>query len=479
MTKPKVTKLSESLEISQLMGGLWQIADMERDGSSVDLDQAAEAMNAYVERGITTFDMADHYGSAELIAGKYQEKYQTPAQFLTKWVPTPGICKKPEVRDAVTTSLNRLKTDSIDLLQFHAWNYADPGWIDLLFWLQELKEEGLIKNLGVTNFDAAHLQIALSSGIEVVSNQICYSLLDQRAAGDLAQVCEKFKVKVLAFGVLAGGFLSDRWINQSAPEQLSTWSQMKYMRFIDIAGGWDKFQRMLSSLYEVANRNNCSVANIAVKYILDNSHVGGVIIGTRLGERQHINKNLKALDVRLTEEDRSVIQQAISQLDPIPGDCGDEYRKPPYLTASGDLSHHITDLPPPYKVVERNGREHVLSGTSWEKIAGFTRAVKTNQRICISGTTATHGEQAIGANDPVAQAHFIIDKIEGSLQSLGRSLEDVVRTRVYIKNLEHWELIAKVHGHRFGHIQPANTMVRADLVGDYLVEIEAEAELTT
>ena len=110
-------------------------------------------------------------------------------------------------------------------------------------------------------------------------------------------------------------------------------------------------------------------------------------------------------------------------------------------------------------------------------MAGFTRAVKTNQRICVSGTTATHGEQAIGVHDPVAQAHFIIDKIEGSLQSLGASLEDVIRTRVYIKDLDHWELVAKVHGQRFGHIQPANTMIRVDLVGDYLVEIEAEAEI--
>jgi enamine deaminase RidA (YjgF/YER057c/UK114 family) len=97
-------------------------------------------------------------------------------------------------------------------------------------------------------------------------------------------------------------------------------------------------------------------------------------------------------------------------------------------------------------------------------------------RIMISGTTATHGNRAIGGQDPAAQAHFVIDKIEGALQSLGGKLEHVVRTRVYIKNMADWETIARVHGERFREIQPANTMIRADLIGDeYLVEMEAEA----
>jgi aryl-alcohol dehydrogenase-like predicted oxidoreductase/enamine deaminase RidA (YjgF/YER057c/UK114 family) len=478
MNKPGTTKLSESLEVSQLIGGLWQIADMEREGSRVNINLAVEAMDAYVKNGITSFDMADHYGSAELIAGAYGENYGTPAQFLTKWVPAPGGCTRSEVRDAVTLALSRMKTNRLDLLQYHAWNYADPSWIDQLFWLQELKTEGLINNLGVTNFDAAHLRIALTSGIELVSNQVCYSLLDQRASGELAQVCKEFKVRVLAFGVLAGGFLSDRWLDKKEPETLATWSQMKYKRFIDTCGGWDKYQRVMQILKKVADRHDCSIANIATKYVLDQEHVGAVIIGIRLGENQHIEDNLRALQLELSSEDQFSIQNAISSLSSIPGGCGDEYRKPPYLTASGDLSHHIDDMPPPYAVTEHGKKTKVRSGTVWETMAGFSRAVMVNQRISISGTTATHGEKAIGGDDPVAQTHFIIDKIEGAMQSLGASLEDVVRTRVYVSNLDHWEAVAKVHGKRFGDIHPANTMVRADLVGDYLVEIEAEAEIS-
>ena len=111
-------------------------------------------------------------------------------------------------------------------------------------------------------------------------------------------------------------------------------------------------------------------------------------------------------------------------------------------------------------------------------MAGFSRAVRVGNRVLVSGTTATHGSRPIGGNDPAAQTHFVIDKIEGSLRSLGARLEQVVRTRVYVRRADDWEAVARAHGERFGRIQPANTLIVADLIGDeYLVEMEAEAEV--
>lgn len=164
---------------------------------------------------------------------------------------------------------------------------------------------------------------------------------------------------------------------------------------------------------------------------------------------------------------------------PIPGDCGDEYRRPPFLTASGDLSHHLESMPAPYPTREgSDGQTKALSGTVWEDLAGFSRAVRKGNRIFVSGTTATHGVIDIGGQDPAAQTHFIIDKIEGAIQSLGGTLENVVRTRIYIRNINDWEPIARAHGERFKDIQPANTMVKAELIGsNYLLEMEAEAEV--
>jgi enamine deaminase RidA (YjgF/YER057c/UK114 family) len=126
---------------------------------------------------------------------------------------------------------------------------------------------------------------------------------------------------------------------------------------------------------------------------------------------------------------------------------------------------------------EGPGRRWVGSGTRWEALAGYARAVRVGDRILVSGTTATDADgRLVGAGDAAAQARFALDKIEGALRQLGGTVADVVRTRVYVRDIGDWEAVARVHGERFGAIRPANTLVQAHLVGDeYLVEIEAEA----
>ena len=477
------TTLAPGLEISTIITGLWQIADMEKDGKTLDPHQTAPHMQAYLEQDFTTFDMADHYGSSEIIAGTFKQGLsdKTSVQLFTKWVPKPGKISRKEVRAAVQKALDRMQVASIDLLQFHAWYYPDPSWLDGLFYLKELKEEGLIKHLGVTNFDAAHLRIALASGIPIVSNQVCHSLIDTRASQHMAAVCLEYNVKLLAFGTLAGGFLTEKWLGQPEPsyDQLTTWSQMKYKRFIDAAGGWGPYQNLLQIIKDVADKHGVSVANISSRYILENPAVAAVIIGARLGESEHITDNKRTVKIVLDQADMSAIKKAQDQLQLIPGGCGDENRKPPFLTASGDLSDHLETIPTAFTPIKnRTNREQVFSGTEWESFAGYCRAVKDGNRIHVSGTTATHGSQMIGGNDPAAQTHFVLDKIEGAITSLGGTLADVVRTRIFVNDITQWEPVARAHGLRFQGINPANTLVEAKLVGKgYIVEIEAEAVL--
>jgi aryl-alcohol dehydrogenase-like predicted oxidoreductase/enamine deaminase RidA (YjgF/YER057c/UK114 family) len=475
------SKLAAGLEISRIITGLWQIADMERDGNSLDPITTATHMQPYVEEGFTTFDMADHYGSSEIITGTFKNTNPlgNKVQLFTKWVPEPGPISLEDVRKAVQTALERMQQTSIDLMQFHAWNYPDPSWLDGLFHLKTVQEEGLIKHIGVTNFDAAHLRIACASGIPIVSNQICYSLLDQRATLEMNAVCAEYKVKLFAFGTLAGGFLTDKWLDKKEPSdgELTTWSQMKYKRFIDAAGGWEQYQNLLKTVKRVANKHGVSLANIATRYVLENPNVAAVIVGARLWERNHITDNKKMLQIHLTPEDLTILKEALRNLQPIPGNCGDEYRKPPFLTASGDLSHHLENIPKPFKITNiTETRQQIFSGTEWESYAGYSRAVKEGNRIHISGSTATHGSKMIGGSDAAAQTHFIIDKIEAVLQTFETTLDSVVRTRIFVYNIADWEPIARAHGERFNGINPANTLVEAKLVGDgYLVEIEAEA----
>ena len=215
--------------------------------------------------------------------------------------------------------------------------------------------------------------------------------------------------------------------------------------------------------------------------MLENENVAAVIVGARLGESAHIKNHQEVLNLKLDPKDLIQINESHYNINPIPGDCGDEYRKAPYLTASGDLSHHLEAIPKVYPCVKKGeNRSQVYSGTVWEGFAGYSRAVLKGNAIYVSGTTATHGNRLIGQDDPAAQTHFVIDKIEASIMSLGGTLNDVVRTRIFVHNLEDWEAVARVHGERFKGIDPANTLVEARLVGKgYLVEIEADAIVDT
>lgn len=475
-------ELSPGFTISRVLTGLWQIADMERDGHSLDLAATASAMTPYVDAGFTTFDMADHYGSAEEIAGLFRKQHTPNVELFTKWVPTPGSAMQEDVRAAVQRSLVRIQTDRLDLLQFHTWNYADPRWLDQLYWLQELKEQGLIRYLGLVNFDTAHLRIAVNSGIDIVSNQVCFSLLDQRAKAGMTELCVEHGIKLLTFGILAGGFLTEQWIGKTAPniDELSTWSQMKYKRFIDVAGGWETFQSLLHIVNRIAEKHGVSIANVVCRYILDEPAVGGIIIGARLGQSEHIQSNRRLFQFSLDDTSRSEIAKALSRLQPIPGDCGDEYRKPPFLTATGDLSHHIESFRPPYESqLSKDGQSTVLCGNPWDDINGESCAIRHGDRIEISGITPTYGARLIGGANPTAQLQFVIDKIEGAIQSLGGQLKDVVRTRVYIRNSTDYDAVAHTIMVRFSNINPTDTSIQVSCEKLYedkhLVKMDAEA----
>ena len=121
-------------------------------------------------------------------------------------------------------------------------------------------------------------------------------------------------------------------------------------------------------------------------------------------------------------------------------------------------------------------KQTVSSGTKWEALAGYSRAVRIGDRILVSGTTASSPDGLVGGSDPAAQMNFVIDKIETAIKQLGGSLNDVVRTRVFVSDIGNWELVARVHGARFGDVRPVNTLVEARLVApELLVEMEAEA----
>jgi enamine deaminase RidA (YjgF/YER057c/UK114 family) len=260
---------------------------------------------------------------------------------------------------------------------------------------------------------------------------------------------------------------------------VADWSKMKYHRFICTAGGWEAFQTVLVAAAQVAAKHGVSISNVATRWVLEQRRVAGVIIGARLGQGFHAADNLRLFSFALDDEDRATLNAAFAATMPIPGDCGDEYRKPPFLTASGDLSHHLDTIPPAFAPEPAPGGARVLTGSKWEDIAGYCRAQRIGDRVLVSGTTAVAGlSRAVAPGDAAAQTTYILDRILSAVVSLGGRAEDVVRTRIYITDETDVLAISQAHGRVFGAIKPANTLVRvAGLIGDHRVEIEAEAIL--
>ncbi|MEM6611523.1 MAG: RidA family protein [Cyanobacteria bacterium P01_C01_bin.72] len=126
-------------------------------------------------------------------------------------------------------------------------------------------------------------------------------------------------------------------------------------------------------------------------------------------------------------------------------------------------------------------RINISTNSPWEDVVGYSRAVKVDNYVHVSGTTATNEQgKIVGLGDPYTQTKQIIKNIEAILNSAGASLEDVVRTRIYVTNIDRWKIVGKAHHEFFGDIRPASSLieVRRLIAPEILVEIEADAVIS-
>lgn len=339
MTLPPSSRLqfTPDLNICRILNGMWQVSGAH---GRIDSTAAIQTMFKYVDAGFTTWDLADHYGPAEDLIGEFRRQLIATRgqealdnlQAFTKWVPRPGKMTRKLVEDNINISLRRMDVESLDLMQFHWWEYRDKNYLDALKYMAELQAEGKIKHLALTNFDTEHLQIITAAGIKIVSNQVQFSLVDRRPEVNMVQFCQQHDIKLFTYGSVCGGFLSEKYLGKPEPRtfDLTTVSLKKYKQMIDTWGGWKLFQELLSTLKSIADKHRVSISNVAVRYILDKPSVGGVIVGARLGISEHIEDNGKVFSLSLDEADLKQIDTVSSKsrdLYQIIGDCGDEYRR--------------------------------------------------------------------------------------------------------------------------------------------------------
>jgi aryl-alcohol dehydrogenase-like predicted oxidoreductase len=316
---------------------MWQVSGAH---GKIEPQAAIQTMFKYLDSGFTTWDLADHYGPAEDFIGEFRrqliatrgEAALSNLQAFTKWVPRPSKMTRQIVESNINISLGRMDVQSLDLMQFHWWDYQDKNYLEALKYMAELQAEGKIKHLALTNFDTEHLQIITDAGIRIVSNQVQFSLVDRRPEVSMMQFCQEHDIKLFTYGTICGGLLSEKYLNKGEPWvfDLNTASLRKYKNMIDAWGGWKLFQELLSTLKEIADKYGVSISNVAVRYILDKPAIGGVIVGARLGVSEHIEDNAKVFNFSLDEADLQKIDAVSSKsrdLYQVIGDCGDEYRR--------------------------------------------------------------------------------------------------------------------------------------------------------
>ena len=320
MTKTELYSLRPGYDISRVIRGGWQLAG---GHGAVDRRDAVADLIAFADAGITSFDCADIYTGVENIIGEFRTVYKdvrgpealARIKVHTKFVPDLDILPKitkGHVQAVIDQSLRRLRMDTLDLVQFHWWDYQVPGCVETAMWLKELQQNGKINLLGGTNFDTPHSAELIAAGFPLAGMQVQYSLLDGRAENGLVALCRKHDVHLLCYGSVAGGFLSDRWLGQAEPQPpFENRSLTKYKLIIDDFGGWKLFQQLLRTLRLIADAHGTDIATVASRAMLERPQVGGVIVGAR--NLSHLKANEAIFDLHLTPDDHARIAEVLRQ----------------------------------------------------------------------------------------------------------------------------------------------------------------------
>ncbi|KAI0595486.1 aldo/keto reductase [Biscogniauxia sp. FL1348] len=340
-----------AFQVPRLFNGFWQLSSPAWGSATTEKQELA--LFQLTKHGFTATDMADHYGDAELVFGRFRnglpQQFQKNIYAATKWCifgPIEHAIDSEWVLEAVRERCRRVG-GRIELLQFHWYSYAAKEYLQILEELVYITKRypELLGTVGLCNFDTEHVQeaceylIARTGSVGITSNQVQFSLVDSRPLRKMCSMCSKYGLRLLTYGSFCGGFLAKKWLGQPEPDLYSeltplTPSQRKYLGVINDWGGWEEFQDLLQQLLLVANKYNVTPTNVATRWVLQQPNVGAVIVGTRLGISSHAEDNRRVFRFRLNQDDLQAVEgialgnggDKTTALYEKLGDCGNEYR---------------------------------------------------------------------------------------------------------------------------------------------------------
>jgi aryl-alcohol dehydrogenase-like predicted oxidoreductase len=307
-------ELAPGYSVAAIINGGWQLSHGHRQ-QPLDRGDSMDGLLALVDAGFTTFDCGDIYLGVEEFLGELLARYGAresaapPLQIHTKFVPdldSLAHLKRTDVQRILHRSLRRLGVERLDLVQFMWWDYSVPRYVEVARWLDDFRREGKIHLLGVTNFDVSHLKEIVDAGVEPAVNQVQYSMLDHRPRRGMLAFCQEHAIQLLAYGTLAGGFLSPSYLGRPDPgAHLPNRSLVKYRLIIDEFGGWNEFQQLLVAMDRIATRRGVSLSNVAIRWVLDQPQIAAAIIGA--GDARHLEENLRTFNLSLDEADLELL----------------------------------------------------------------------------------------------------------------------------------------------------------------------------
>lgn len=327
----------EPLSLCKLIVGLWQTC--ENHGYIHETDVVAREMTSLVEKGFGAFELPGGKGRENgakvissyrnLVGTRFANAHTQVLVNISLDARAPDVSSKRYLERIVDSILTKMHSERIDLLAV-SWNRIqdDMRYLEVLEHVSAFRSSGKVRFIGVFNFPTVALRAIHQHGVNLEFCIAPYSLLDHRPSFETAKWCEDHNIVLIACSAIGGGFLSERWLGLPEPTShaLTSESLRHYSATIRKWGGWSLLQELLFVLKTIADKYRVSIANVALRWVLEQHAVSAVIVGARLGLRSDINHfkdNQRIFEFMLDDLDKVALEEVFSRANNLYAILGD------------------------------------------------------------------------------------------------------------------------------------------------------------